>query len=255
MDLKNNTQKNISISVITVVRNGVNELEQTINSVKSQSYHSIEYILVDGGSTDGTLDIINKYSDSFNFWCSEKDNGIYDAMNKGIEKATSDFMIFMNAGDTFASPSTVEQFIFSLPPDNKYVDLAYGDAILVNREGKNVYKKARNHRYVWYGMFAVHQAIFFSTKTIANLRYDARYKVGGDYALVSKICSLKQPPKILKLNFPICIFKEGGFSYTKNGMEIGHKEYAQIKKEILGQNNFTIALIDIIHRFRNNCRS
>ncbi|MCI5136399.1 MAG: glycosyltransferase [Candidatus Electrothrix sp. AW2] len=91
------------ITVITVVFNGVQRLEETILSVIGQTYDNVEYIIIDGGSTDGTLDIIRKYEHAIDYWVSEKDRGIYDAMNKGIDLTTGEWMNFMNAGDSFFS--------------------------------------------------------------------------------------------------------------------------------------------------------
>ena len=89
------------ISIITVSYNAVKTIEDTINSVLNQTYPNIEYIIIDGGSTDGTLDVIKKYQDKITYWVSEPDKGIYDAMNKGALKATGVWLHFMNAGDTF----------------------------------------------------------------------------------------------------------------------------------------------------------
>lgn len=91
----------IKVSIITVVYNGVKNIEQTIKSVLHQTYSNIEYIVIDGGSTDGSLDIIKKYSDSISYWVSEADKGIYDAMNKGISKATGDLIGIINSDDWY----------------------------------------------------------------------------------------------------------------------------------------------------------
>ena len=97
----------IKISVITVAYNASRYIETTILSVINQTYSNIEYIIIDGGSTDGTVDIIKKYSNKISYWISEPDKGIYDAMNKGINKATGEWINFMNAGDTFHNPDTL----------------------------------------------------------------------------------------------------------------------------------------------------
>ena len=91
------------VSIVTVVYNGENFLEETIKSVINQTYENIEYIIIDGGSTDGTVDIIKKYEDKINYWVSEKDAGIYDAMNKGIEAFKGDYINFLNAGDSYVN--------------------------------------------------------------------------------------------------------------------------------------------------------
>ena len=102
MHKKNRRLKSL-ISIITVVFNDKYGLEETILSVLSQTSENIEYIIIDGGSNDGTVDVIKKYEKSIDKWISEPDNGIYDAMNKGIALASGGFINFMNAGDVYAS--------------------------------------------------------------------------------------------------------------------------------------------------------
>jgi glycosyltransferase involved in cell wall biosynthesis len=123
------------ITVVTVVFNSVDCVEKTIKSVLSQTYKNIEYIIIDGGSDDGTLDIIKKYDDKINYWLSEKDEGIYDAMNKGIKSSSGEWLCFMNAGDEFCSSDVIEK-VFS---DSNIVnyDLIYSDTLI---NGKTVYK-------------------------------------------------------------------------------------------------------------------
>ena len=110
------------ISVVTVVFNGVDMLEQTIRSIVSQTYPNVEFIVIDGGSTDGTIDLIKKYEHKISYWTSEKDGGIYDAMNKGTAVATGEWIGFMNAGDSYFD-ETVLAKIFSQPID---ADIVYG---------------------------------------------------------------------------------------------------------------------------------
>ena len=98
-----------TFSIITITYNAVRLVEQTLLNVLSQSYPNIEYIVIDGGSTDGTVDIIRRYESGLAYWVSEPDKGIYDAMNKGLQKATGDYVWFINAGDTLCSSDTVHQ--------------------------------------------------------------------------------------------------------------------------------------------------
>ena len=97
------------ISIVTVTYNCKDTVEKTIQNVLKQTYPNIEYIVIDGNSTDGTKEIIERYADRLAYWVSEPDKGIYDAMNKGIKAATGDWILFRNSGDYFFEPSTVEK--------------------------------------------------------------------------------------------------------------------------------------------------
>ena len=97
-----------SLTIITIVYNRVKDIEYTLKSITEQTYKNIEYIVIDGNSNDGTLDIIQKYLDKINHLVSEKDNGIYDAMNKGLRLATGDYVLFINGGDNLHQKNTIE---------------------------------------------------------------------------------------------------------------------------------------------------
>lgn len=104
--------ENNKVTVVTVCYNAATVIEETILSVLSQDYQSMEYIVIDGGSTDGTVDIIKKYSDRIAYWVSEPDGGIYYAMNKAVEHATGDYVNFMNAGDTFFDSNVLKDIFY-----------------------------------------------------------------------------------------------------------------------------------------------
>ena len=127
--------ENISckISVITICYNCKADLEGTIKSVLSQTYDNIEYIIVDGGSTDGTSDILKKYQNDISKLISEPDNGIYDALNKGVKAATGDWIICMNAGDIFVSATTLSDIFSQQIPQGKTV--LYSDFLLCQPDG------------------------------------------------------------------------------------------------------------------------
>jgi glycosyltransferase involved in cell wall biosynthesis len=148
------------ISVVTVVFNGVDVLEETIRSVLEQTYPRLEYIVIDGGSTDGTLDVIRRYENKISFWSSEKDHGIYDAMNKGLAKVTGDWVNFMNAGDMFYSSQTVAD-IFTANPRGSTV--IYGGVEILYPDLSRIEQPWSPSR-LWRGMQFSHQAAFTDAK-------------------------------------------------------------------------------------------
>ncbi len=171
-------------SVITVTYNAAATLEDTIQSVISQTYHHVEYILVDGGSTDGTLGIINRYRDRIATLVSEPDKGLYDAMNKGMRLATGDYLCFLNAGDSFHEDDTLQLIAHGLT-GSALPDVIYGQTALVDHEGHFVRMRrltAPEHltwRSFRQGMLVCHQA-FFAKRTLAE-PYDLRYRFSADF--------------------------------------------------------------------------
>jgi glycosyltransferase involved in cell wall biosynthesis len=163
--LKNNIKIKPLITVITVVFNESKKLEETILSVIGQSYKNIEYIIIDGGSTDDTLKVIHKYENLIDYWVSEKDNGIYDAMNKGCKLSMGRGLIFLNAGDKFVGDvfHNKQKPPFLLP------------CKVIDEEGKIFEKKISD---VKIGIPTSHQAMVFFNKSIL---YDLRYEISSDY--------------------------------------------------------------------------
>ena len=152
-------------SIITVTYNAEAVLEDTIQSVISQTYHHVEYILVDGASKDGTLSIIDRYRDRITRIVSEPDKGLYDAMNKGIRLATGDYLCFLNAGDSFHEDDTLQQMVRSIS-GNELPDVLYGETELVDKEGHFIRMRrlAAPEVLTWrsfkQGMLVCHQAFF-----------------------------------------------------------------------------------------------
>lgn len=171
-------------SVITVTYNAAAVLEDTIQSVITQTYHHVEYIIVDGGSTDGTLDIVAQYRDRIATVVSEPDKGLYDAMNKGMRLATGDYLCFLNAGDSFHEDDTLQSIAHSLT-GSTLPDVIYGQTELVDSEGHFVRMRRLsapehlNWKSFRQGMLVCHQA-FFAKRTLAE-SYDLRYRFSADF--------------------------------------------------------------------------
>ena len=167
------------LTVVTVVYNAHDVLEATIQSVLGQTYPHIEYIVIDGGSTDGTVDIIKRYASQLTHWVSEADQGIYDAMNKGIALASGEWICFINAGDRFDS-STVVEAIFKNQALTAQADVLYGDVVIeyptFNRIGK-----AKDVSHLWKGMICSHQSILTRTALLKEAPFDIQFKLGADF--------------------------------------------------------------------------
>ena len=151
-----------TLSIITIVYNNVRDIERTMLSVLNQTYSNIEYILVDGASADGTLEIIQRYQDRLSKVISEKDAGIYDAMNKGLALASGDYVLFMNSGDELFASDTVEK-VFATAPN---ADIYYGETEMYNEAWQSIGKRRHSvpEKFTWksfrFGMTISHQAIY-----------------------------------------------------------------------------------------------
>lgn len=172
------------ITVITVVYNGAKYLEETILSVINQTYPNVAYIIIDGGSTDGTLDIIKKYEDYIDYWVSEKDKGIYDAMNKGVDLATGQWINFMNAGDSFYSKQTLLDVSTQL--DKKYAVIA-GYVNYIFSKNRQKIKFLKNKLGPFNIRFSHHQSSFIHVDLIKKYKYNDKFKIRGDTDLFAKI--------------------------------------------------------------------
>ena len=172
---------NEKISVITVCWNCVDDIEKTILSVISQTYSNIEYIIVDGASTDGTLDIIKRYETRISILISEPDKGIYNAMNKGVRLANGKWCIFMNAGDVFAS-SDVLKDMFELRHPMPQTKVYYGNTTYVNEKREKVSLKATlAYPTILRCQPYCHQSAFFYLENKKEPFFDEKYKIASDY--------------------------------------------------------------------------
>lgn len=219
-----------TVSIITVVYNGEETLESTIKSIASQTYSRIEYIVIDGNSKDRTLEIVKKYSSVINKWISENDNGIYDAMNKGLQMATGDYVWFMNSGDEIYNSSTLER-IFSMIPNS---DIYYGDTIMINDVGEIIGNRRLSppENLTWKsfkkGMLVSHQS-FIAKRNITTL-YNTKYNYSADFEWC--LNALKKSHNICNTGEILSKFLDGGF--TKQNIIPGLKERFKIMTRYYG---------------------
>lgn len=180
------------ISIITAVRNNGNTLEKTIKSIISQTYKNLEYIVIDGASTDGTLDIIRQYEDQISYWISEPDVGIYDALNKGIKKATGDWLYFIGADDVLDSPNVIDSIFSNQLLDD--FDIIYGDVMIGSRRlAKGVFGEILKLKNT-----IQHQGTFYNRRVFQDFLYQPIFLCSSDYELNLKL--YLQGAKHLKLD-------------------------------------------------------
>ena len=168
------------VTVVTVVKNDAQALKKTLDSITGQTYDNIEFILIDGASTDGTLELVKEYEDRIDFWVSEADKGIYDAMNKGIALASGDWINFMNAGDFFYEKDTVEK-VFA--KDYGDADFIYGDTFFLGGDFDGVVK-AWDFDILWKTMVFTHQSLFARAEVLRRRCFDTRFKICADYNII-----------------------------------------------------------------------
>lgn len=194
------------ITIITVVYNGAQFLEETIKSVIKQTHDNVEYIIIDGGSTDGTLDIIRQYENEIDYWVSEKDRGIYDAMNKGIILATGDWINFMNAGDLFYTLDTLKNTFYEKNYDD---DILFGNVHIQYPDFSRI-ETAGNPHYLWRGMQFCHQSIFVRTANHKLNSFNINNLIAADLQFFYK--AYQNNLKFRRLDYVISSVLTGGLS-------------------------------------------
>ena len=204
----------MQITIVTVVYNGAELLEKTIRSVVGQTYNSIEYIIVDGKSIDNTVGIIRKYEPFITKWISEKDDGIYSAMNKGIRMLTGDWVCFLNCGDVFADENSLAIVAEKIMYSSEKADVFYGNIFIERKEGREgecIERRAKApcnlHR-----MYFCHQSAFVKADLLRNYFFDERYKMSADFNFF-KLC-YRNGYKFVHLNIPLVVYDRTGISNT-----------------------------------------
>lgn len=216
------------ITIITVCFNAEKTIAETIESVLSQDYPIYQYIIVDGKSTDGTIRIINRYTSKFQekgirfVYYSEEDEGIFDAMNKGIKYASGDWVYFLNSDDTLYSQDTIKKVFSS---DYEDVDCVYGDT--VNKHGKQIYYRASLPiDVVTYRNPYVHQALFCKRGILEKYSFDTNYKYSADFDQCVRM--YVDGISFRHISIPIALFSLEGRS--QKDFRIGVKEFERIRK-------------------------
>ncbi len=233
------------ISIITINYNNADGLKKTIESVVSQSFSDFEYIVIDGASTDNSLDIIKKYASKITRWVSEKDNGIYNAQNKGISFAKGEYCLFLNSGD-FLYDNKVLEKVFS---KNYTEDIIYGDMIVDYGSGKTVYGKQPNkitfefliHTTLWHPVSFIKRKLFDKYG-----KYNEEYKIISDYEFFVRTILLENVTT-RHIRLAISIFNTAGI-----GSSPEHEATHQLERKMVQEKYFSKEKIERVKLFYTN---
>ncbi len=233
------------ISIITINYNNRSGLEKTITSVLAQSYVDIEYIIIDGGSQDGSKDLIKKYDAHINYWVSERDTGIYNAMNKGIKVATGDYLMFINSGDRLYDGNVIERLLNGIKPEMNY-ELIYGDLKMSYPDGTTFISKSPEEATIETMMTGTlfHPATLIKKKLFNQFGlYDERFKIVSDWAFFFKVIAFYNVKQVYKPLVVAEFFMDGISSKPENRILIDSE------KEIVINEMFSQKLITILEEY------
>lgn len=227
----------IKFSIITVCKNSEKTIEKTIKSVIEQTYKNIEYIIIDGKSTDNTIALINRYKDKIANFISEEDNGIYEAMNKGISLATGDFILFLNADDRLFDEFSIERVCRQIKIDNsKTFDVFYGAALILDQEtGRaNIWKAAPVSRFSLFRSALPHPATFYRKRAFKkNGLFNENFSIAADYEWVVR-ARIKNGLQFKNIDCLAAMFSKGGVSTDPQSHQRILKEKKKIRQLYYG---------------------
>lgn len=205
--------------------NAASVITPTLQSIAAQRYRNIEFLLIDGGSTDNTVEVARNSGVEIATLISERDKGLYDAMNKGIARATGDYLCFLNAGDSFHSPDVLQQMVDAIADKQELPDILYGETAEVDEERRFVRMRRLqapeklNWRSFRHGMLVCHQA-FFAKRTIAPM-YDLNYRLSADVDWCIRV--MKVSKDIVNTHIIIV-------DYLQNGLSLQHHRASLIER-------------------------
>lgn len=237
------------ISIVTIAYNCEKEIEETIQSVINQQYDNKEYLIIDGASKDGTMDVVNKYRDKIDVIISEPDKGRSDAFNKGIAHATGDYIVMMNAGDLLADDA-LNKFARNYEPG---YDVIKGNTIRWNEETgfKSIEYPVINYPAIPFNFLICHQSTYISKSAYERYGgYGIDYRVAMDFDLMLRFT--QKGAKFRKINENLAIFRMGGISQTA-----GQRRYDEMKKAMLsnGHSKLSTAIFMFYIHLRTGVRN
>ncbi len=208
----------MKLSIITVNKNNAEGLERTIQSVINQTFKNFEYIIIDGASNDGSVEVIKKYANKIDYWISEPDTGIYNAMNKGIKVAKGEYLLFLNSGDWLVNENVLGE-VFSIGFDE---DIVYGDLLV---DGKWIKKYPDKLSFTYFFKDTLPHPASFIKKEVFNYvgSFNESFAIASDYDFFLKAL-IKYNVSYLHLNFVIAVFITNGISSKNYNLTLEEKE-------------------------------
>jgi glycosyltransferase involved in cell wall biosynthesis len=249
----------VKLTIITINYNNNLGLIKTIESIINQTWTDFEFIIIDGGSTDESLSTIKKYDKHINFWVSEKDKGVYDAMNKGIQLAKGVFVNFMNSGDSFYNNTILEEIHHKFKDD---VGVLYGDSFYFNETGYNrVVKTPSKLSFSHFVNLGInHQASFIKRDLFFKyFMYSLEYKISSDWEFfIYVLCKKNEPYDCLQKT--ICYYDFSGISAIPENLQLYHQEretilkkhFASFYEDFVYYNAMNDRRIQKVYRIKNN---
>jgi putative colanic acid biosynthesis glycosyltransferase len=236
-------------SVITVCKNNLAGLKETYTSVFAQTYENLEWIVVDGNSSDGTKEWLKGLNHLNCKWVSAEDSGIFEAMNKGMMIAEGEYVIFLNGSDSLADSEVLMRVNLAIK-ENPQALFMYGDSVDITAKGKSFYRKAKPYSAIQYCLFTQHQAMIFKTDKLEGLFYNQQLVDSADYAFVSEFLNMRvsEPEReIVKLEFAVCKYLLGGLNEQNRFRAL--KQDFFIRRNILKQRIPVAIGLFIVHFF------
>ena len=225
---------NNKYSIITVCLNAITQISRTAESLKQQNYDNFEWIVIDGGSDDGTLNVLGEYKYLISVLVSETDNGIYDAMNKGIKHAEGEYLIFINAGDSFFDKNTLTRINFSSKSDLIVGNLLFMDSNTIKKPPDNL------DRFYMLKNTLPHQATFFHRRVFENYgNFDTSYRIAGDYEFFARMVNSGEPSYCFHPEI-IAKFAGGGISSDPKYRNLRKRENHRIRWEYYPKYRLTL---------------
>ncbi len=244
----------MTIDIITITYNNYDGLKKTSENLLKQTYHHINWIIIDGLSSDNSMEYLNSLNIPTNInlkIISEQDKGIYDAMNKGIDNSAGDYLIFLNAGDQLENENTLNNIFLHLNI-NDFPAIIYGNFYRELKDNTLALVMAKPLWYIYHSLPTSHQAIFYNRNSVDTLRYNLKYKISSDYDFTAKFIKNNQcitTKNYLKIDEIISVFEYNGLS--KHNMPMVYKDAYDIQNEVFNLNIGLRTLSYLLKYLRN----